>query len=350
MGQVRPSAFRPAWWLHGAHAQTLWPSLFRRRPPLRVSRERVELADGDFIDLSVTEDPGPAVLVIHGLEGNLRSHYAAALVADLAAAGFRAVFMHLRGCSGEPNRLPRTYHSGATDDLVAVLDHLARRPEGPAVAAVGFSLGGNLLLKHLGESYQTPLQAAVAVSVPFVLRDAMLRLEIGMSRLYQRYLLERLKSSYRAKFTRMRSPLSVDLDQIGNFFEYDDRITAPLNGFCGAEEYYAQCSCRRFLSRIRVNTLILHAADDPFMFRHSVPGAAELGTGIALELAEHGGHVGFVSGLLPWRPRYWLEGRIIEFLRAAVGSSRPAPLIDALQIGRKSVHEHLNGHHDQQHA
>lgn len=350
MGQLKSSAFRPAWWLRGAHAQTLWPSLFRRRPRLRVSRTRVELADGDFIDLSITDGSGPTVLVIHGLEGDLQSHYAAALVADLAAAGFRPVFMHLRGCSGEPNRLARSYHSGATEDLAAVLDHLAGTPRGPAAAAVGFSLGGNLLLKQLGESERPGLQAAVAVSVPFVLRDAMLRLGLGASRLYQRYLLDRLKRSYRAKFARLPSPLSIDLDEVGDFFDYDDRVTAPLNGFAGADEYYARCSCRPFLRHIGINTLILHAADDPFMFRHTVPGAAELGPGVTLELAEHGGHVGFVSGLRPWRPRYWLDGRILEFLRGTVGSPDPAPLSDAVQVGREAVHQHLNGHHDQQHT
>ncbi|MEJ2389337.1 MAG: hydrolase [Chromatiaceae bacterium] len=349
MGQLKSSSFRPAWWLPGAHAQTLWPSLFRRRQTLRLGRTRVELADGDFIDLATTSASGPRVLVIHGLEGDLRSHYAAATVAALTAAGFRPVFMHLRGCSGEPNRLARSYHSGATEDLVAVLDHLARTPEGPAAAAVGFSLGGNLLLKHLGESDRSRLQAAVAVSVPFVLRDAMLRLGVGASRLYQRYLLGRLKSSYRAKFARLPSPLTIDLEEIGDFFDYDDRVTAPLNGFAGADEYYGRCSCRPLLHHIRVNTLILHAADDPFMFRHTVPGAAELGPGVILELAEHGGHVGFVSGLRPWRPRYWLDDRILEFLRDAIGSPAPAPRPDAVQVGRETVHQHLDGHHDQQH-
>jgi predicted alpha/beta-fold hydrolase len=318
MGVVRPSAFRPAWWLQGAHAQTLWPSLFRRRPPLTLARERIELPDGDFIDLSIAQGSGPTVLVIHGLEGDLRSHYAGTTINALAAAGFRAVFMHLRGCSDEPNRLPRSYHSGATEDLVSVLDYLVRTPSGPAVAAVGFSLGGNLLLKHLGETTSPGLRAAVAVSVPFLLRDAMLRLGMGASRLYQRHLVERLKSSYEAKFARIPSPLDVDLNEIRDFFDYDDRVTAPLNGFAGAEDYYARCSCRPLLHRIATPTLILHAADDPFMFPHTAPGALELGAGITLELAARGGHVGFVSGLRPWRPRYWLDGRIIDYLHQAL--------------------------------
>jgi uncharacterized protein len=324
MGEIRASSFRPAWWLQGAHAQTIWPTLFRPRPPLTLRRQRVELTDGDFIDLSVANRSGPAVLVVHGLEGDLRSHYAAATIAALASAGFRPVFMHLRGASGIPNRLPRSYHSGATEDLAAVIEHLAQAPEGPAVAAVGFSLGGNLLLKHLGESAAPGLQAVAAISVPFVLRDAMLRLGLGASRFYQRHLLARLKASYKVKFDHIPSPLSVDLDAIFDFFDYDDRITAPLNGFSGAEDYYARCSARPFLSGISTPTLILHAADDPFMFPHTVPAASELGPGVTLTLARHGGHVGFVCGLFPWRPRYWLDGQVIDFLCAAI----PCPSAD----------------------
>jgi uncharacterized protein len=314
MGEVRPSAFHPAWWLPGAHLQTLWPSLARPRPRQALRRERVELSDGDFIDLAVAPGAGPAVVVIHGLEGGLDSHYAGSTVAALAAAGLRPVFMHLRGCSGEPNRLPRAYHSGASDDLAAVLEHLARGPGGRALAAVGFSLGGNLLLKHLGEAADPLLRGAVAVSVPFLLRDAMLRLNIGLSRVYRRHLLERVKSAYRRKRSAMPGMADLDLDAMRDFFDFDDRVTAPLNGFAGADDYYARCSCRPFLRRIRTPTLILHALDDPFMFPHSVPRADELGPGVRLELSRHGGHVGFVAGPLPWRPDYWLERRLVAFL------------------------------------
>jgi predicted alpha/beta-fold hydrolase len=260
---------------------------------------------------------GPTVLVIHGLEGDLDSHYAGRTLAALAGAGFRPAFMFLRGRSGEPNRLSRSYHSGASEDLAAVLDHLAAARGEPAFAAVGFSLGGNLLLKYLGETPRPRLRAAVAVSVPFVLRDAMLRLNVGISRVYRRHLLGRLKASYRRKFAHRPAPHDVDLDAIADLFDYDDRITAPLNGFAGAEDYYARSSCRQFLRHIRTPTLILHAEDDPFMFRHSIPAAAELGPAVTLELSAHGGHVGFVGGALPWRPRWWLPERIVGFLRSA---------------------------------
>jgi uncharacterized protein len=315
VGEVHEADFRPAWWLPGPHLQTLWPVL-RPRPRLALRRERVELDDGDFIDLEIGPGNGPSVVVIHGLEGGLDSHYAATTLGALAAAGFRPVFMCLRGCSGEPNRLARAYHSGASDDLASVLAHLAGSPDGPALAAVGFSLGGNLLLKYLGETAAPLVRVAVAVSVPFVLRDAMLRLNIGLSKRYREHLMRRLKESYRRKRAVMPGLEDPGLDAMTDFFDFDDRITAPLNGFAGADDYYARCSCRPFLRHIRTPTLVLHALDDPFMFSRTVPGADELGPGVCLELARHGGHVGFVGGILPWRPVYWLETRLVAFLRA----------------------------------
>jgi uncharacterized protein len=315
VGEIRASRFRPAWWARGPHAQTLWPTLFAPRQRIELNRRRLELPDGDFVDLGLGEETGPTVLIIHGLEGDLRSHYAGRTLAAVAAAGFRPAFMFLRGRSGEPNRLERSYHSGASEDVAAVLDHLAQDRGEPVFAAVGFSLGGNLVLKYLGETPVPRLRAAVAVSVPFVLRDAMLRLGLGLSRVYQRHLLARLKDSYRRKFADRPCPLEVDLNRVRDLFDYDDQITAPLNGFAGAEDYYARSSCRPFLRNIHTPTLIVHAVDDPFMFRHSIPAEAELGPGVTLELAARGGHVGFVAGALPWRPNWWLPWRITEFLR-----------------------------------
>ncbi len=324
MGRILTSGFRPAWWLRGAHRQTIWPTLARRRPRLALERRRIELADGDFIDLAVGRRSGPGVLVIHGLEGDLKSHYAGSLLDALEQGGFQPIFMHLRGCSGEPNRLDRAYHSGASDDLAEVLRALADEPHGRPVAAIGFSLGGNLLLKYLGETDRPLLAAGVAVSVPFVLRDAMLRLNIGGSRIYRSYLVHKLKSAIRRKFADRPCPLDIDLAEIRDFNSFDDRITAPLNGFAGVFDYYSRASCRQFLPGIDVPTLILQAVDDPFMFPSTVPFEHELGPGVTLELAKHGGHVGFVAGALPWRPVYWLEGRILEFLRQTLAAGNEA--------------------------
>jgi predicted alpha/beta-fold hydrolase len=323
MGAIVASDFRPAWWLPGPHAQTLWGSLARRTTPtrgLQLARRRIALADGDFIDLTVAEVDGPAVLIIHGLEGDLRSHYAAALVARLAAEGFRPLFMHLRGAGATPNRLDRSYHSGASDDLAEVLAVLAADADGPPRAAVGFSLGGNLLLKYLGEGRtDIPISRAIAVSVPFVLRDAMLRLDIGFSRIYRNHLLARLKRSFRRKFATRPWPAALDpaldLNAITDFNDFDDRITAPLNGFAGVFDYYQRASCRQFLPHIATPTLIIQAADDPFLFPTSLPFAHELGPGVSLALSRRGGHVGFVAGRWPWQPVYWLEDRIVRALR-----------------------------------
>lgn len=255
------------------------------------------------------------MLILHGLEGDLDSHYAGSLVRRLAAEGFRPIFMHLRGCSGEPNRLDRFYHSGATEDLAEVLAALAEDPEGPPLAAVGFSLGANLLLKYLGERDAPLLEHAVAISAPFMLRDAMLRLNTGLSSIYRRYLITRLKTAYRRKFAERPSPLDLNLDTIQDFNAFDDRITAPLGGFAGVHDYYNRASCRQFLPHVRTPTLIIHALDDPFVFPSTVPFDDELGPGIRLELARRGGHVGFIAGALPWRPIYWLEERILRHLR-----------------------------------
>lgn len=319
-GRIVASAFRPAWWLPGAHLQTLWPSLVRARAHARlpVQQRCIELDDGDFIELSCGPRRGPRVLIIHGLEGDLRSHYAGALFARLAQAGFTPVFMHLRGTGSRPNRLARSYHSGATEDLVAVLAALAADPEGLPAAAVGFSLGGNLLLKYLGERTDPQLPAAIAISVPFELRDAMLRLNLGLSRIYRRHLLTRLKAGYQRKFQTRPSPLTVDLAAIRDFNDFDEHITAPLHGYAGAYDYYRRCACRQFLPAIHTPTLIIQARDDPFLFPQSLPHAHELGPGITLELAAHGGHVGFIAGQRPWRPHYWLEERVLAHLQAVI--------------------------------
>lgn len=283
---------------------------------MQLRWERVELKDGDFIDLAWHGDgnSGPLIIVLHGLEGSLSSHYATPLLDTLVRAGYRAVFMHLRGCSGEPNRLNRSYHSGATEDLSEVLEYLRNNAQAPQ-AAVGYSLGGNLLLKYLGEvGEETVLKAAIAVSVPFRLDQAVRRMEDGVSVLYGRYLLNRLKQTFNRRFRERPSPLPVDLSSIRTLYEYDEHITSKLNGFRDADDYYTRCSCLAYLKGIRPPTLILHAKDDPFMYPETPPADTDLGPGVKLMLTEHGGHVGFVAGRLPWRPVYWADQRILEFI------------------------------------
>lgn len=310
---IQPSSFRPLWWLRNPHLQTLWPVLFRSRPAPDIRRERLELADGDFLDLAWIDREGPLVLVLHGLEGSLRSHYATALMTALGEAGYQAVLMHFRGCSGVPNRLDRAYHSGDTGDLAAVVDHVTFAAGKPLFAAVGYSLGGNVLLKWLGEQGEgARVDTAVAVSVPFQLADSARRMSRGLSRLYQHHLVQRLQAGYRRKFSDRPSPLQIDIDNLDTFWLFDDQVTAPLHGFRDVSDYYARSSSRQFLGRIRRPTLIIHAADDPFMYERTVPAADELSEMVTLELASHGGHVGFITG--KWAPRYWLESRILRHI------------------------------------
>jgi hypothetical protein len=313
------SAFRPAWWLRSRHLQTLYPSFLRRRPALPLTAERLELPDGDFIDLAWTADHGgPLCLLLHGLEGNLNSHYARGLLRALHSAGMTAVFLHFRGCSGEPNRLRRRYHSGDTGDLAAVLAHLRQRCPGRPLTAVGISLGGNVLLKYLGErGADTPLHAAVAVSVPFDLANAARTLNRGFARIYQRHLVQGLARAVGDKHAaRGEAEVAAAARQARTLHDFDDRVTAPLHDFAGADDYYLRSSSRQYLGGIAIPTRLIHAADDPFMTAAALPDAAALPPAVQFDLQAHGGHVGFIGGRWPWCPRYWLDNTIPPWLLA----------------------------------
>ena len=314
-GTIVPSGFRPAWWLTRPHTQTLWAALARRAPPVSITRERAELPDGDFIDLDWSGDSGPVVLILHGLQGSSRSSHVRGLLSALVRRGFRAVVMHFRGCSGEPNRLLRTYHSGETGDLGHVVDLLRDRHPSVPIGAVGFSLGGNVLLKWLAErGTGAEVTAAVAVSVPFRLACVADRLERGFSRVYRRHFIADLRRAILRKFENRPGPLDLDaVRREQGFRGFDNRVTAALHGFRDAEHYYAVASCGQYLRRVARPTLIIQALDDPFMTRDIVPGREELAPAIRLELSAAGGHVGFVEGNAPWSARYWLEERIPRY-------------------------------------
>ncbi len=325
------ASFRAAWWCRGAHAQTLWSPLFRHSPRIRPRRERLELPDGDFVDLDWgTGSGGPVVVILHGLEGSSRSPYARGMFTAVQGRGMRPVIMHFRGCSGVQNRLARSYHSGDTSDFAFLVQTLKRREPDTALAAIGYSLGGNVLLKWLGEAgSESKLDAAAAVSVPYLLKDSARRLDQGLSRLYQHYLLASLKRSLRRKFRDCTPPFSTARAAAArNFQEFDEAVTAPLHGFSGAEHYYLSSSSRQYLKRICIPTLLVHAADDPFMPATVLPAPDELAPGVILELQANGGHVGFITGRWPWRPRFWLEDRIPRFLEEQIegraSSSPPA--------------------------
>ena len=319
--------FQPAWWLPGPHLQTLWSPFCRAAPLLTRRRERVWLDDGDFLDLDwhgPHDVKAPLVLVLHGLTGSSASLYVLGLQQRLAERGWASVALNWRGCSGEPNLLPRAYHSGASDDLAAVVAHLQASRPLAALHAVGYSLGGNVLLKYLGETGgDCPLQAAVAVSVPFRLDHCADRIGQGFSRVYQAHFIRNMIGYVQNKQQRFqREGLSERLAQLQalgplqdlrTFWEFDGRITAPLHGFSDAQDYYRRASSCYYLNAIRVPTLLIQAADDPFVFPRSLPAAGELPAGTRFELHAHGGHVGFIEGS-PRQPGYYLERRIPAWL------------------------------------
>lgn len=314
------SRFEPWPPLRNAHLQTLFASQVRPRPALSPRRERVELPDGDFVDVDwLGSGNGPVAVVLHGLTGSIRSKYVRGVMKELAAHGWRAALMHFRGASGEANRLARSYHSGDTGDVDFFLRRLARQEPNTPVALVGYSLGGNVALKWLGEQGDgAPVTAAVAVSVPFDLACAARRMQTGFSRLYQRHLLQGMRTEMRRKHATLPQPIRCQaLRRFASIEAFDDAVTAPLNGFRDAADYYRRASCRAYIPGIRRPTLILHALDDPFMFAAAVPRAEELPPAVTLELSRHGGHVGFIGGR-GLRPVYWLEQRIPAFLRSQI--------------------------------
>ena len=318
MTELSGSQFRSAWWLPGPHLQTLWAALASPKPQLTTSRERLELDDGDFLDLDwVGAQSGPLVVVLHGLEGSIDSSYVRRILHRVVKHGWGGLLIHFRGCSGEPNRLTRSYHSGETGDLRFVLRLLRERYPTRQLMTIGYSLGGNVLLKFLGESPQQEMpDAAVAVSVPFDLASGADRLSRGFSKLYQKRLVGSLHEKTRRKFAARKHPFSLkDLKYWDDFWSFDNHVTAPLHGFKNAAHYYAESSCRQFLPAVRTPTLIIHSTDDPFLYPDVVPSQNELSDTTSLRLTNQGGHVGFVSGRFPFKAIYWLDNEIMRWLQ-----------------------------------
>jgi len=320
------STFKPAWWLNNPHLQTIYPSLLRKPPEPTIKRERLITEDNDFIDIDFCgEGNQPLVILLHGLTGSSQSGYIKGLQQALLEQGLRSAALNFRGCSGEYNDSSRCYHSGETGDIDFLYRTLrAREPQTP-MAAVGFSIGGNVLLKWLGEQgAKLQLFAATAVSVPLVLSACASKLDSGFSKIYRASLLRELKDYVRLKQVHLESLGKTeeaellrqigDLEDIKSFWQYDDRVIASLYDFANVADYYQRSSSRQFLQAIRVPTLLIQAADDPFMTSEVIPELKELSASVFLEITEAGGHVGFIAGNNPRHPEYWLERRIPEFL------------------------------------
>ena len=325
----RPSeyTYTPAWWVPGAHARTLWGKLVRRSPPLATRIERWPTGDGDEIDLHRLEPLGARaahggrLLVLHGLEGTIRSHYLRGLLSLAQRRGWSADALIFRTCNGEVTHARRLYHSGETTDLDHVVRGLVRSHPGQPLALVGFSLGGNVLLKWLGEQgdeIPREVRAAAAVSVPFDLERGSRFIERGFARVYTRHFLRTLRAKARMKLARDPDLFdSSALERAHTLFEFDDVVTAPVHGFEGATDYYRRSSSLRFLTSIRRPTLLLSAYDDPFLppdVLHEVERLARENHCLSVEFHQRGGHVGFISGRIPWAPRYYAEERVMDFL------------------------------------
>ena len=311
--------FEPAVWLRDRHLQTVFGPLFRCALRIKTARERWELSDGDFLDVDRLAGPpaAPLLIILHGLEGSSSAHYVRGLLAQARLRGWRALAMNFRSCSGEPNRLLRSYHSGETRDL----DEAVRRSSrsGAPVLAAGCSLGGNVLVKWLGEQGgEAPVRAAAALSVPFDLKASAQALDAPdpMSFVYRTRFLRSLKRKALEKARRF--PEQIDAGRVRaarTLFEFDEALTAPVHGFAGAEDYWVQSSSGPYLERIRVPLLLVAAEDDPFIPAESLPrAAASANPRVVLETFPRGGHLGFVAG--PIRPWFWAEWRAAEFLAA----------------------------------
>jgi uncharacterized protein len=327
--------YTPAWWVPGAHLQTLWGKLVRRAPEVATRTERWATPDGDELELQRLDPPHgaaattPRLLMLHGLEGTIHSNYLRGTLAEARLRGWAADVLIFRTCNGEMNRAARLYHSGETTDLDFAVRRLVREHPGQPLVMAGFSLGGNVVLKWLGEQGSDAprqLRAAAAISVPYDLERGARNIEHGLSHIYGRHFLKTLRAKARAKLhTHPNLFDPVALERARTLFAFDDAVTAPVHGFQDAHDYYAQSSSLQFLPSIRRPTLLLSAFDDPFLpseVLDAVSIVAQYNPFLTVEFHHRGGHVGFVSGRNPLRPRYYAESRVLEFLTSATRGER----------------------------
>jgi predicted alpha/beta-fold hydrolase len=321
-----------AWWVPGGHFQTTWGRLGRSRRLVTFRREILTTPDDDDLVLDHIDGPAgaPRVLLLHGLEGSSYSVYMQGLGRLFAAAGWQTTALNFRSCARDParislvlpNRRPRLYHSGETEDLAFVVSTLAKREPSGTLYAVGVSLGGNVLLKWLGEQGpKSRIEAAVTISVPYDLSAAARHLERAAGRFYAGNFLKTLKA--KALDVRHRFPdAAFALDPLRirrarTFYEFDDAATAPLHGFASAADYYRRSSAIRFLDRIEVPVLCLSSVDDPFLPAEAIERARAVASDdVDIITNPWGGHAGFITGRWPWKPQYWAEERAVRWLTA----------------------------------
>ncbi|XXF81664.1 hydrolase [Myxococcaceae bacterium GXIMD 01537] len=310
--------FVPAPGLSNPHAQTIYASFARPSHAPSLLRERLELPDGDFVDLDRLDGGtgAPHVLVFHGMEGSSQAGYVTAILRGAQERGWGATALNFRSCSGEPNRLARSYHSGDTGDALYLIAQVRARITGPLYAAA-FSLGANVLCRVLEETgANAPVDAATAMSAPYDLAGACRSIDgPGFFQfIYRERFLRTLKRKAHEKLRRF--PDAFDgraMAAARGIYSFDDVVTAPLHGFRGADHYYAEASSGPRLHLIQRPTLLLSAADDPFLHKPVIPPAASDNPHLSVVLTEHGGHVGFVAGQAH-RPVFWGEAQMLKFL------------------------------------
>lgn len=324
--------FTPAWWLRGPNLQTLWGKFFRRNANPETSMERLSTPDGDFLDLHHLpgRTGGPLLVLLHGLEGSIHSHYIQGLLAEATKRRWHAAVLVFRSCGSELNRTRRFYHSGETTDLAFALNHLSASFTNTPFLLAGVSLGGNVLLKYLGEQgdrISPRVLAAAAVSVPYDLGRSADHIDRGFAKVYQQSFINSLKAKAIAKADAF--PDLGDREGLGSIRtirDFDNRITAPVHGFDSADDYYRQSSSLGWIDRVRVPTLLLSAVDDPFLppqVLDEVRSLAKENLSLHLEFSEYGGHVGFVAGKSPFHARYYMEERVGDFLASHLDSLKP---------------------------
>ncbi|NIG57427.1 YheT family hydrolase [Chitinophaga sp. Cy-1792] len=316
MPLVHSSEYKAPLLLRNRHLLTVFPTLFRKVALPAYRRERINTSDGDFLDLDFSEKGNDRIVIIlHGLEGSASRHYVLGMVHIFNGAGYDTVSMNFRGCSGEPNRNLRFYHSGDTGDLDQVISYVSSLGRYRHIHLVGFSLGGNVTLKYVGERGETisPLiKSAVAISVPCDLTSSSVELAKSHNRVYMSRFIRNLGDKLSQK--QARFPRELDMsgyDKIRSFREFDDRYTAPIHGFKDALQYWYVSSSVRYLDKVSIPTLLINAADDPFLSKECYPyEIAEHHPYFHMEVPEKGGHVGFVNFGVDY---YWSERRALVF-------------------------------------
>lgn len=321
------SEFVPAWWLQGAHLQTLWGKLFRKLPAAPTTREAWTAPDGEIVEVHRLKSPGSKsrLVLLHGLEGSVRSHYAQGLLWQAQKRGWNADLLIFRTCGAAESTRPRMYHSGETTDLGWVVDRIIAENSSTSIGLVGVSLGGNVLLKYLGErgpDLADQVCAAAAISVPFDLEQSSRHINRGFSKVYQWHFMRTLRRKARAKLQQF--PQLAELSRVEaaeTMYDYDNVMTAPVHGFRDASDYYTQSSSIHWINSIAIPTLLLSAADDPFLPAEALDRVRVLAgenPNLVVEFHPHGGHVGFIGGSNPVQPVYYAEQRAADFVSSFI--------------------------------